>query len=319
MVLVRGAAALLLCSCMQSLSDHELRTSVLRVLESRAGIDVFQRALSLFGASEAMVAAKRREDAVWGPAKLTADEAVIGYPLYDSEFAALAVSIENKFQKTLLSLMGGVGGSGSASRGGGNGGDAALIAERDALKEQVAELQAQLALASEEVGKGGGDADRRCEELEEALGNREAVVKQLNQELADVKAQLGGLEMSNKILEQELGDKTSACTSLQADMTDLRAKLATSQSQNSSGGAPSDDSSGVGGLSAAENGQDWQEMLARERRSLAMEKERTAALEEEVRLMRVTIEEMREQSSVMSGDVEASEANLQQLLNAAQV
>ena len=319
MVHVRGAAALLLCSCMQSLSDHELRTSVLRVLESRAGIDVFQRALSLFGASEAMVAAKRREDAVWGPAKLTADEAVIGYPLYDSEFAALAVSIENKFQKTLLSLMGGVGGSGSASRGGGNGGDAALITERDALKEQVAELQAQLALASEEVGKGGGNADRRCEELEEALGNREAVVKQLNQELADVKAQLGGLEMSNKILEQELGDKTSACTSLQADMTDLRAKLATSQSKDSSGGGLGDDSSGVGQLSAAETGQDWEEMLARERRSLAMEKERTAALEEEVRLMRVTIEEMREQSSVMSGDGEASEANLQQLLNAAQV
>ena len=39
MVHVRGCAALLLASCLQSLSDAELKSSVVNVVEARVGLD----------------------------------------------------------------------------------------------------------------------------------------------------------------------------------------------------------------------------------------------------------------------------------------
>ena len=79
------------------------------------------------------MSARRRELSLQ-PSKLTAEEAQWGLPLYDADFAALAAKVEEKLQKLLLALLGGIV---SPMRAGG--GDADLLRERDSLKEQVAD------------------------------------------------------------------------------------------------------------------------------------------------------------------------------------
>lgn len=218
---VRGCASLVLASCLQFAEDSELLSSIIGIIESRVGLQVFQQHITLMLKSEPFLAAKRRTEGGsamgaggGGGGKGAPEHAAWAFPVFSPEFATVAAQVAEGLQKKMLKIMGG---PGSPVRGV----DESVVRERDALRDQLKELQAQLEEAG--GGKGGEEerdqALRRCEEVEEVLREREMEARALREAKEEADKELKALMHSNRALEEEVERKS-------AEVDDLQLKLA---------------------------------------------------------------------------------------------